>query len=77
MTKRLKVRFTAEFETFIDLAEGDHVPDMVSDIDIPERPDCEYVANSFDVQSVVDAESNKPVDWERDPEDEDDDDDLE
>lgn len=74
--RRLKVRFTVEFEALVCVGEDDNIADAVSDIDIPERPGCDYVADTFDVQSVVDEQTGDAVDWQRDEDELDDDDDI-
>lgn len=75
--RRLKVRFTVEYEALVCVGEDDNITDAVCDIDIPERPGCEYVADTFEVQRVVDEETGKPVEWQRDEENElDDNDDI-
>jgi len=73
--RRLKVRFTVEYEALVCVGEDDNISDAVSDIDIPERPGCEYVADTFEVQQVSDEETGEPVEWQRDEEDELDEDD--
>jgi len=76
-TRRLKVRFTVEYEALVCVGEDDNITDAVSDIDIPERPGCEYVAGTFEVERVFEEESGKAVEWQRDEEDElDDNDDI-
>ena len=54
--KKYTVRYTVEFETTIE-ATPETLADEVSNIDIPEN-DSRYVADSFEVNSVRDAENN-------------------
>ncbi len=48
------VRWTAEFETVIDVEEGENESDATTDITIPEDNVSRYVTDTFDVEEVTD-----------------------
>ena len=52
MKKTFKVKFTAQFETTIELVDGQSLTDAVVDLNIPEDDETKYVEHTFEVDSV-------------------------
>ena len=48
---KVKVIFTASYETVIEVAFDQTIDDVISDIDVPENSSCKYVEDSFEVNS--------------------------
>ena len=47
--KTIKVKFSVEYETVINVNDNDDVEDAVVNIEIPENDLCKYVKDSFEV----------------------------
>lgn len=61
-TRKVKVRYSATFETVLELpihASKDDCEDAISNIDIPENNKNQYVPDSFKTLAVTD-EDDKP-----------------
>lgn len=48
---KVKITFTASFETIIEVEDDQNINDAISDIDIPENSSCKYIDDSFEVNS--------------------------
>jgi len=53
---KFKVKFSADFETEIEVPEGGNIWDVVNDIEIPESEGVKYREDSYEVISVVDTD---------------------
>lgn len=51
---QVKVRFSVEFETTIEVPDDENVWDAVQDIEIPEKEGVSYKEDSYEVLSVYD-----------------------
>jgi hypothetical protein len=72
--RRLRVRFTVEFDALVCIEEDGSISDAVADIKIPEEAGCDYVPDTFEVKYVIDEITGKKVDWQDDEDDLEDDD---
>lgn len=61
MTKPFKVRFTATFETTVNLEEGASLADACADLFIPEDEQTKYIEDTFEVDSVTDVATGETV----------------
>lgn len=68
----VKVRFSVEYEAVVRVEKGETVADAVRDIDIPERPDCQYVTDTFKVEKVTDQKTGESIKYADDEDDYDD-----
>ena len=67
--KRIRVVFTAKFETMIDVLEDCDITSLLeNNIDVPESKECSYTGIR-EISSVEDVETGNHVDWQRDDED--------
>ena len=64
--RTLVVRFLVEYETLIELEDGEHIQDAVYDVDIPETADVRYVDGTFDVIRATEEKTGEDVKWDED-----------
>lgn len=69
----VKVRFSVVYEAVVRVEKGQTVANAVNEVDIPERPDCQYVTDTFEVEKVTDPKTGESINYAFvDDEDEDD-----
>lgn len=59
---KLEVRWTAEYQSYIEVDSIDDIPDALSEIDIPESDESKYVDMTYEVSGVYDKD-DCPVEY--------------
>lgn len=60
--KSYVVRFSVTYETMVSVDHNETIGDAIADIDIPEKPGCRYIDDSFEALSHEDLDTGERID---------------
>lgn len=56
---KLRVTYTVDYETEIDVSSLDDIDDAICNIDVPENDESKYIGESFDVVGITDRDGKR------------------